>query len=185
MTSASLQSFFLVAASEMGDKTQLLALILTSRFRKPWAIMAGILCATLLNHGLASYAGVYLAALVPPAYLRWGLALVFFAFALWILVPDKDDGLGKPTRFGAFLTTLVTFFLAEMGDKTQLATVALGAQFNAPVAVTIGTTAGMLAADGLAVFFGEALTKRISMTWIRYAAALLFALFGLLILLHV
>lgn len=184
MFSASLESFFLVAASEMGDKTQLLALVLTSRFRKPWAIMAGILVATLLNHGLASYAGVYVASLVPEQYLRWGLAAVFFAFALWILVPDKDDGLERPPRFGAFLTTLITFFLAEMGDKTQLATVALGAQFNAPVAVTIGTTAGMLLADGLAVFCEDAITRRISMTWIRYGAAVLFAIFGALILLR-
>jgi len=182
--SASIQSFLLVAASEMGDKTQLLALVLTTRFRKPWAIMAGILVATLLNHALASWAGAFVAAWVPELYLRWGLAFVFFAFGMWILVPDKDDGLDNPPRFGAFLTTVITFFLAEMGDKTQLATVALGAQFNAPLAVTVGTTAGMLLADGMAVFCGEALTRRISMNWIRYFAAALFAVFGVLILLN-
>lgn len=184
MLSATIQSFLLVAVSEMGDKTQLLALVLTTRFRKPWAIMAGILCATLLNHGLASWAGVFLAGWLPDYVRKWGLALVFFAFAAWILIPDKDEGLDETPRFGAFLTTLITFFLAEMGDKTQLATVALGAEFHAPVAVTIGTTAGMLVADGLAVFFGDKLTKRISMKWIHAGAAALFALFGVMILMR-
>jgi putative Ca2+/H+ antiporter (TMEM165/GDT1 family) len=145
--------------------------------------MAGILVATLFNHGLASWAGGWLASLLEPQTLKWILALTFFGFAGWILIPDKDEELKEGHRFGAFLTTTVAFFLAEMGDKTQLATVALGARFASPVAVTVGTTIGMLAADGLAVFFGEKLTERISMTWVRRGAALLFALFGVIILL--
>lgn len=181
---AIVNSFFLVFASEMGDKTQLLALVLASRFRKPWAIMAGILVATLLNHGLASWAGGWLGANVDAAWLKLILAGIFFVFALWILVPDKDSEQQDSGRFGAFLTTLVAFFLAEMGDKTQLATVALGAKFNAPIAVTIGTTLGMLAADGLAVFFGERLTRVIPMQWIRRFAALLFLIFGVYILIE-
>lgn len=166
----------------MGDKTQLLALVLASRFRKPWAIMAGILCATLLNHGLASYAGGWLSTSVSSRHLAWALAAIFFVFAFWILIPDKDEGLKLEPRFGAFLTTLVAFFFAEMGDKTQLATVALGARFNAPLLVTVGTTAGMLAADGLAVFLGEKLTEKIPLKYIRYFASALFFIFGLYIL---
>jgi putative Ca2+/H+ antiporter (TMEM165/GDT1 family) len=175
---AIVQSFLLVFASEMGDKTQLLALILASRFRKPWPIMAGILCATLLNHGLASAAGGWMGEHIPVQWHAPILALVFFAFAIWILIPDKDEGLDVQPKRGAFLTTVVTFFLAEMGDKTQLATVALGAKFNAPMAVTLGTTAGMLAADGLAVFLGHRFTTRIPMKMVRIFAAALFALFG-------
>jgi len=177
-----LQSFLLVTVSEMGDKTQLLALVLAARFRKPWTIMAGILVATLLNHGLAAWLGGTMAALVDPKTLRWILALTFFAFAAWILIPDKDEGTTHAGRNGAFLTTLVAFFLAEMGDKTQLATVALGARFDNLTAVTLGTTAGMLAADGLVVFFGEPLTKKIPMYWIRFVACVLFVLFGVAIL---
>ena len=177
------QSFLLVVASEMGDKTQLLALVLATRFKKPWTIMAGILAATLLNHGLASWAGGWIAMVVPRETLSWILALTFFAFGAWILVPDKDEDLNNNQKYGAFLTTLVVFFFAEMGDKTQLATIALGAQFAAPVIVTIGTTLGMLVADGLAVFFGEKLTQKISMKWLRIFACGLFVIFGLLILL--
>lgn len=177
-----IQSFFLVVASEMGDKTQLLALVLASRYRKPWVIMAGILVATLLNHGLASWLGGWISSLVAPQTLSWILALTFFAFAAWLLIPDKDEEIKEEHRFGAFLTTVVVFFLAEMGDKTQLATVALGARFNAPLTVTLGTTAGMLVADGLAVFFGEKLTERIPMKWVRIFACVLFVLFGIGIL---
>lgn len=182
LESASLQSFFLVLLSEMGDKTQLLALILAARFKKPWPIMAGILVATLLNHGLASWVGAALAGLLQPQTLNYILAATFFGFALWLLVPDKDDGLTTKAGYGAFVTTTVAFFFAEMGDKTQLATVALGARFEDAWAVTLGTTAGMLVADGLAVFLGESLTRRIPMLWIQRFAALLFALFGLALL---
>jgi putative Ca2+/H+ antiporter (TMEM165/GDT1 family) len=178
-----LQSFLLVLASEMGDKTQLLALVLASRFKKPWTIMMGILVATLLNHGLASFAGGWVATLIPALYLKWILAFIFFGFAIWILIPDEDEGLDDRKGYGAFVTTVVTFFIAEMGDKTQLATVALGARYHAPLLVTAGTTLGMLVADGLAVFFGDHLTSRVDMKWIRRFACSLFFVFGLMILL--
>lgn len=179
---ALLHSFVLVAVSEMGDKTQLLALVLTLRFKKPLAIMAGILCATILNHGLASWLGGWISSLVSPAVLRYVLAATFAAFAAWILIPDKDGDGPNDEKYGAFLTTLVAFFLAEMGDKTQLATIALGARFQAPVLVTVGTTLGMLFSDGLAVVFGERLTKKIPMTYVRIGAALTFLAFGVAIL---
>lgn len=181
---AVIQSLALVFASEMGDKTQLLALILALRFKKPLAVMLGILVATLVNHGLATLLGGWLAAQMSAATLRVVLALVFFAFAAWVLVPDKIDADDEPAagQANAFLTTVVLFFLAEMGDKTQLATIALGAKFQNPVAVTLGTTLGMLAADGLAVGFGERLTKVIPLRVIRVISALLFAGFGAAIL---
>jgi putative Ca2+/H+ antiporter (TMEM165/GDT1 family) len=178
-----IQSFFLVLASEMGDKTQLLALVLATRFKKPWTIMLGILIATLLNHGLASWAGGWVSTVISPLYLKWILGGIFIAFAFWILIPDKDEGMGEESKYGALVTTIVTFFLAEMGDKTQLATVALGAKFASPILVTVGTTLGMLGADGLAVFFGEKLTEKIPMKWIRIFACVLFILFGLGIIL--
>ncbi len=179
---AALNSFFLVFASEMGDKTQLLALVLASKFKRPWTIMAGIFVATLLNHALASWAGGWLSSFLSPQTLSWVLAATFVCFAIWILIPDKDEDLKEAGRFGAFLTTLIAFFLAEMGDKTQLATIALGAKYASPLIVTAGTTAGMLASDGLAVFFGHKLTERISMKWVRRIASFLFAAFGLAIL---
>lgn len=179
---AALNSFLLVFASEMGDKTQLLALVLASRFKKPWTIMAGILAATLLNHALASWAGGWLSSFFSAQILAWILAATFLAFAVWILIPDKDEELKEAGKFGAFLTTVVAFFMAEMGDKTQLATVALGAKYASPIIVTAGTTVGMLASDGLAVFFGHKLTERISMKWVRRTASFLFAAFGLAIL---
>lgn len=179
-----LQSFLLVFASEMGDKTQLLALVLAARYRAPWTIMAGILVATILNHGLASVAGGMLSAYFTAETLKWVLAITFFIFAGWILIPDKSDDLEHEDKYGPFLTTVVVFFLAEMGDKTQLATLALGAKFTNALLVTVGTTLGMLAADGLVVFFGDRLTKKIPMKWIRIFAAVLFALFGLGILLR-
>lgn len=175
-------SFWLVLVSEMGDKTQLLALVLILRFKRPWSIMAGILLATLLNHGMASWLGGWISSLLSPTVLRYSLAAIFVGFALWILVPDKDDGDVSQARFGAFLTTLVAFFLAEMGDKTQLATVALGAHYQAPLIVTAGTTLGMLVADGLAVVFGERLTQQIPMHIVRKLAAVTFLIFGLVIL---
>lgn len=184
LESVELQSFLLVLVSEMGDKTQLLALVLASKFKKPWPIMAGILTATLFNHGLASWAGGWVSSVVSPAVLSYVLAATFFGFALWLLIPDKDEGFSLIQKHGAFLTTTVAFFLAEMGDKTQLATMALGAKFAAPVTVTLGTTAGMLVADGLAVFLGDRLTRKISMRWMHIIAAVLFALFGVAILLE-
>ena len=172
----------LVAVSEMGDKTQLLAFALASRFKRPWPIMAGIFFATILNHALAAWGGNWVATKMSPVLLQWILAALFIGFGLWILVPDNDEDSPRGHRFGAFLTTLVAFFLAEMGDKTQLATVALAARFQSVIWVTFGTTLGMLAADGLAVFAGDKLGEKIPMTWVRRGAAALFLLFGLFIL---
>ncbi|GIL17360.1 MAG: UPF0016 family membrane protein [Oligoflexia bacterium] len=176
------QSFLLVVLGEMGDKTQLLALILTARYKKPWTIMWGIFAATILNHGLAAAFGGHLSSLVEPNVLRWILGLTFIGFAVWVLIPDKDDGLDQIQDKGVFWTTLTTFFLAEMGDKTQLATIALGAKYQNVILVTIGTTLGMLVADGLAVFLGERLTQKMQMKWIRLVAAFLFFIFGVGIL---
>lgn len=173
-----LASFLLVAASEMGDKTQLLAFSLATRFRRPWPIMAGILVATVANHGLASSVGAWISAHVPPQIMAGVLAVSFIGFGLWTLRPDSLDEANGQERFGAFITTTALFFLAEMGDKTQLATVALAARYADVVKVTVGTTLGMLAADGLAVFLGERLAARVSSSRIRWAAATLFFLFG-------
>lgn len=176
-------SFLLVFVSEMGDKTQLLALLLAARFRKPVPVMFGILFATLLNHALASYVGTVITNYFSADILKWILSVTFIGFGLWILIPDKDEGFEDKHKWGAFLTTLVAFFLAEMGDKTQLATVALGAKYTSTLLVTIGTTIGMLIADGLAVFFGHRFTDRIPMTLVHRIASGLFILFGIAILL--
>lgn len=183
MENGLIESFLLVAASEMGDKTQLLALILAARFKKPIPIMFGILIATLLNHGLASWSGAWISSLVPPNALKIVLALLFLAFALWILIPDKiEDEQNTSQKWGAFCTTTIVFFLAEMGDKTQLATIALGAQFQSAWVVTTGTTLGMLFSDGLAVVFGEKLLEKVPMKYIRWGSSVGFAVFGLTIL---
>jgi putative Ca2+/H+ antiporter (TMEM165/GDT1 family) len=171
-------SFLLVAASEMGDKTQLLAFSLAARYRRPWPVLAGILVATVLNHGLASGVGTLVSEHVPERALAFVLAALFIGFGLWTLRPDTLEEKERAERFGPFLTTAVLFFLAEMGDKTQLATVALAARYQSVVLVTIGTTCGMLASDGLAVFLGDRLAERVKMRWIRVAAASLFFLFG-------
>ncbi len=175
---AVLSSFALVAISEMGDKTQLLAFSLASRYRRPWPIMAGILAATLLNHSLASWVGSWVSTHVPPLWMALLLGATFIGFGLWTLRPDELDEQRRSDRFGPFLTTTVLFFLAEMADKTQLATVALAARYQSVVLVTAGTTMGMLASDGLAVFLGEKLAARVQMKWIRVAAATLFFAFG-------
>jgi putative Ca2+/H+ antiporter (TMEM165/GDT1 family) len=173
-------SFVLVVASEMGDKTQLLAFSLATRFRRPWPIMAGILVATVANHALASSVGAWISGHVPQRALALALAATFVAFGIWTLRPDTLEESRGPERLGAFLTTTILFFLAEMGDKTQLATVALAARYDSVIRVTAGTTLGMLAADGLAVALGEKLADRVSSTRIRWAAATLFFLFGAL-----
>jgi Ca2+/H+ antiporter, TMEM165/GDT1 family len=175
---AILSSFLLVAASEMGDKTQLLAFSLATRFRRPGPILAGILAATLLNHGLASSVGVFVSSHVPPRVMAAVLAATFIGFGLWTLRPDTLDEDAAPPRFGPFLTTAVLFFLAEMGDKTQLATVALAARYESVVRVTVGTTLGMMLSDGLAVFAGDRLAHRVSSRWVRWFAAALFFVFG-------
>jgi Ca2+/H+ antiporter, TMEM165/GDT1 family len=171
-------SFVVVALAEMGDKTQLLALTLASRYRRPWTVMLGILIATLVNHALASSIGVRAADMLPPSWLAWIVGLGFIAFAFWVLVPDRVGSPATPSRWGPFLTTAVVFFIAEMGDKTQLATVALGAHFDSTAAVTAGTTLGMLVADGLAVFAGDRLTAIVPMRTVRWIAAALFFAFG-------
>ncbi len=175
-----LSSFLLVFASEMGDKTQLLAFSLATRFRRPWPIMAGILVATAFNHALASSVGAWISAQVHPRVLAAVLGATFIAFGLWTLRPDTLEESRGLERFGAFLTTTILFFLAEMGDKTQLATVALAARYDSVVRVTAGTTLGMLASDGLAVFLGERLATRISSSRLRWGAACLFFAFGAL-----
>jgi Ca2+/H+ antiporter, TMEM165/GDT1 family len=171
-------SFLLVAVSEIGDKTQLLAFSLATRFRKPWPIMAGILVATVANHALASSVGAWISAQVPPRVMAGILAATFIGFGLWTLKPDTLDEDAAQPRYGAFLTSAILFFLAEMGDKTQLATVALAAEFRSMALVTVGTTLGMMAADGPAVFLGERLAGRVQMKWIRWTAASLFIAFG-------
>jgi len=173
-------SFILVAISEMGDKTQLLAFSLATRYKKPLPIMGGIFLATVLNHALASSVGQWVSYRLPASLLEFILAATFIGFGIWTLKPDELDDARKGPRFGAFLTTAVLFFLAEMGDKTQLATVALAARYHSAASVTVGTTAGMMLTDGLAVFLGERLAGTTRMKWIRRAAAALFLLFGVL-----
>ena len=173
-----LSSFVLVAISEMGDKTQLLAFSLASKYRRPWVVMGGILVATVLNHTIAAGVGTWVSAHVPARLMAAILAVTFVAFGLWTLKPDTLEEDAKPDRFGPFLTTTILFFLAEMGDKTQLATVALGARYQSLLLVTTGTTLGMLASDGLAVFLGERLARRVPMRWIRAGAAAVFFAFG-------
>jgi putative Ca2+/H+ antiporter (TMEM165/GDT1 family) len=177
---AILASFLLVALSEMGDKTQLLAFSLATRFRRPWPVMGGILVATLANHALASSLGAWISDHVPARVMAGVLAATFIAFGLWTLRPDELEESESEPRAGAFATTAFLFFLAEMGDKTQLATVALAARYGSVVRVTIGTTLGMLVSDGLAVFLGQRLAARVSSARIRWAAASLFFVFGAL-----
>jgi putative Ca2+/H+ antiporter (TMEM165/GDT1 family) len=176
---AFLVSTGIVALAEMGDKTQLLSLVLAARFRKPWPIVAGIFVATVVNHGLAGAAGAWLTTLLGPQVLRWVLAGSFFAMAAWILVPDKlDDEDAKAPRFGVFGTTVVAFFLAEMGDKTQVATVMLAARFPQWWAVVAGTTVGMMIANVPAVWFGDRVTRVVPIRAVHVAAAVIFAGLG-------
>lgn len=174
-----------VALAEIGDKTQLLALLLAARFRKPWPIVAGILAATLINHGLAGWLGAWITAQLSPNVLRWILGVGFLAMAAWTLVPDRieEDEARVAERLGVFGATFVAFFLAEMGDKTQIATVALAAHYAMPLAVVIGTTLGMLIADVPVVFLGDRLAQRIPMRWVHGVAAALFAVLGVATLL--
>jgi len=174
-----------VALAEIGDKTQLLAFLLAARFKKPVPIIFGILVATIFNHGLAGALGAWITQILTPEVLRWVLGLSFIGMAIWTLVPDQieDEEVNVARRFGVFGATLVTFFLAEMGDKTQVATVALAAHYAAPVAVVIGTTIGMLIADVPAVFVGDKLSQRIPMRLVHGAAAAIFALLGVATLL--
>jgi putative Ca2+/H+ antiporter (TMEM165/GDT1 family) len=177
-------SFSLVAVSEMGDKTQLLAFSLAARFRKPVPILAGILVATLANHALAALAGTWISAQIAPRTLALVLGVLFIAFALWTLKPDTLEENAENRPANPFLATVALFFLAEMGDKTQFATVALAAKYAAPVWVTVGTTCGMMVTDGLAVLLGNRIADRVQMRAIRIFAALLFFAFGVASLLE-
>lgn len=170
-----------VALAEIGDKTQLLAFLLATRFKKPLPIIAGILVATVFNHALAGALGAWITAVLSPDILRWVLGLSFIAMAVWTMIPDKieDEEMQVAKKFGVFGATLITFFLAEMGDKTQIATVAMAAHYPSPVLVVIGTTLGMLIADVPAVFIGDRFAARIPMKLVHGIAAAMFAAMGI------
>jgi putative Ca2+/H+ antiporter (TMEM165/GDT1 family) len=172
-----------VAVAEMGDRTQLLSLMLAARFRRPWPILAGVLCATLANHAAAAFVGQRLGRALTPQILDAVVGVSMVAMALWTLKPDTlDEASSGTTRRGAFLATLVTFFIAEIGDKTQIATVALAAAYSNLLAVIAGTTTGMLLANAPVVFFGKAFSTRLPLKAIRYLASALFLALGLFFL---
>jgi Ca2+/H+ antiporter, TMEM165/GDT1 family len=177
---ALLVSTFVVAIAEIGDKTQLLAIVLATRFKKPVPIILGILAATMANHALAAGVGYFISGLLEGVWFRYLIAASFIAMALWALIPDKDDdGAANRAGAGVFLTTLVAFFLVEMGDKTQIATVALGARFHDILWVATGTTLGMMLANVPAVYLGEAATRIVPLKYVRIGAALIFLGLGL------
>ena len=184
---ALLWSTGVVALGEMGDKTQLLALVLATRFKRPWTIVAGIAAATVVNHALAGLLGHWIGLQLGATALRWTVGLGFIAMAAWMLVPDRidDEAVDSTRSRSVFVTTLIAFFLAEMGDKTQLATVALAARFGDLPSVVAGTTAGLLLADAPVVWLGDVLSRRLPMKWLHRTAALLMALMGVLALLNV
>ena len=172
-----------VALAEIGDKTQLLSLMLAARYPKhAWPILWGILLATLGNHALAAYVGHWVAGLLSPDLLRWILGIGFLALGAWLLIPDKldEDQVAKPAKgaWAIFVLTTTLFFIAEMGDKTQIATIALGAKYDSVVSVTIGTTLGMILANAPAVWLGKQFTKRLPITWVHRIAAMIFILLG-------
>ncbi|MFN7506330.1 MAG: TMEM165/GDT1 family protein, partial [Limnobacter sp.] len=180
MSSALLVSTGVIALAEIGDKTQLLAFLLATRFKKPIPIIIGIILATLINHGLAGAVGSWITANVDPSVLRWALGASFIAMAVWTLIPDKieDEETQLATKLGVFGATFVTFFLAEMGDKTQIATVAMSAHYADVLMVVAGTTLGMLIADVPAVFAGDKLAEKIPMKLVHRIAAAMFAALG-------
>lgn len=174
-----------VALAEIGDKTQLLALVLAARFRKPVPIVLGILVATLANHAMAGAVGAWVADMVGPGAMRWILGVSFIAMAVWTLIPDRlddEDPNRRPPRFGVFGTTVIAFFLLEMGDKTQIATVMLAAKYALLLTVTAGTTLGMMLANVPAVLIGEKAMKILPLVWVRRGTAAVFALLGVLVL---
>lgn len=183
---AFLISIGVVVLAEFGDKTQLLALILATRFKKPLPIILGIFFATGLNHCLAGAVGMWISTIITPKMLRWTLGISFICMAFWTLIPDKidhDEGqLGK--NLGVFGATFLTFFLAEMGDKTQIATISLTAHYSAPLLVISGTTLGMLIADIPAVFIGNTFAEKIPMKLVHSIAAIIFLMFGLFTLIQ-
>ena len=177
---AFLVSTGIVALAEVGDKTQLLAFVLAARFRRPWPIILGILAATLANHAAAGALGTWITSLMSPLTLRWVLGLSFIGMAIWTLIPDKIDADAVPkSHQGVFVTTLVAFFLAEMGDKTQIATVALAAQYQALFAVVAGTTLGMLIANVPAVLLGDRIATRMPVKLVHGIAAAIFLGLGI------
>jgi putative Ca2+/H+ antiporter (TMEM165/GDT1 family) len=181
---AFLVSTGIVALAEIGDKTQLLAFILAAKFRKPVPIVLGILAATIVNHGFAGALGSFITSLVDPQTMRWILGVSFLAMAAWTLVPDKfDEDEARLARFGVFGTTVIAFFLAEMGDKTQIATVALAAQYNSLFAVVAGTTFGMMIANVPAVILGDRIANRLPVKLVHRVAAAIFAVLGVATLL--
>lgn len=176
---AFLVSTGIVALAEIGDKTQLLAFLLAAKFRRPVPIVLGILVATIVNHAFAAAVGAWVASAIGPNVMRWVLGLSFLAMAAWIMVPDKlDEDDAKLARYGVFLTTVIAFFLAEMGDKTQIATVALAARYESTVAVVAGTTFGMMLANVPAVLFGERIARKVPLKLVHGIAAAMFALLG-------
>jgi len=177
---ALLVSIGIVALAEIGDKTQLLTLVLAARYKKPWPIVAGIFVATLVNHGIAGAIGAWLTKTIGPDAMRWILGISFIAMAAWMLVPDKlDDDAGASRKVGGvFVTTTILFFFVEIGDKTQIATVALAARFDSLMAVVMGTTIGMILANAPVAFFGEALAKRLPVRAVHMVAAFVFAALG-------
>jgi putative Ca2+/H+ antiporter (TMEM165/GDT1 family) len=181
---AFLVSTGIVALAEMGDKTQLLALLLAARFRKPWPIVLGIFVSTIANHAMAGALGAWVTTQLSPQILRWILGASFIAMAVWMLIPDKldDDADQSPPRFGVFGTTVVLFFLAEMGDKTQIATVMLAARYEAYFAVVAGTTLGMMLANAPVVWLGERVTRLLPLRTVHIVSALIFLGLGLLAL---
>ena len=181
---AFLVSTGIVALAEMGDKTQLLALVLAARFRKPWPIVCGIFVATIANHAMAGALGAWVTTVLSAQTLRWMLGVSFIAMAVWMLIPDKLGGedARTPPRFGVFVTTVVVFFLAEMGDKTQIATVMLAARFNAYAQVVAGTTLGMMLANAPVVWLGEKVTRWAPLRVVHIVSALFFGLLGVLAL---
>jgi len=173
----------IVALAEIGDKTQLLALVLAAKYRKPVPIILGILVATLLNHAVAGYFGAWFAATIGEQMLKWILGISFITMAGWMLIPDKlDDEEEKPARFGVFLTTLIAFFIVEIGDKTQVATVFLAAKYADVIAVVAGTTVGMMLANVPAVLLGDVAAKKLPMRLVHGAVAVVFLVLGLVIL---
>ncbi len=174
-------SALLVALAEMGDRTQLLTILLATRYRKPVPIIAGVFVATLANHALAALAGFYVSSLLNALWFRYLIGASFIVMAAWVLIPDKEsDDAGKTTERSVFLTTVITFFLVEMGDKTQIATAALAARFHDVVLVAAGTTTGMMIANIPAALFGSAITRVIPLSLMRYASALIYAVLGVL-----
>ncbi len=185
MIESLLVSTGVVALAEIGDKTQLLAFLLAARFKKPVPIILGILAATVVNHGLAGALGAWITHSISPDILRWVLGASFIGMAIWTMIPDKieDEETQVAKRFGVFGATLITFFLAEMGDKTQIATIAMAAHYADPLLVVIGTTLGMLIADVPAVFVGDKLANKIPMKLVHSVAAAVFAVLGIATLL--